>query len=251
MSENNMVAVAVEPTEAMIDAATHCQMHMRTKGASFSEMAAAVWATMLDAACLASTQPDAQQGEAVKSWEPIASAPRDRQIIRVLVPLKEGGFIEGAAYFDPDAYDGTWWWDGTSNSDYFTDPISECNHGDPLYWLPDSNTGVQASSLGIMTEQPVSVAATRSTPPSPALDAATIERVRAAADAWEAFVTARQAMNAAIPAIDATPAERALYDERYKADHEAEREHYRTACALAQVAPTLLRALPNAEKRHG
>lgn len=121
------------------------------------------------AALSASPAPGGQSvsGEVVKTWEPIASAPRDRRIIRVLVPLKDGGFIEGAAYFDPDAYDGTWWWDGTSNADYFTDPISECNHGDPLYWLPDSDTGEQASSLGIMTDQPVSNAATRPAALSP------------------------------------------------------------------------------------
>jgi hypothetical protein len=67
------------------------------------------------------------------------------------------------------------------------------------------------------------------------------ERVEAAADAWDRFVAAREAMNAARPdPMHATKAEYALYDERYRADHEAEREHHRTAIALAQVARTLL-----------
>lgn len=71
-----------------------------------------------------------------------------------------------------------------------------------------------------------------------------IEALAKAADAWNAFVKARAAMNAAIPdAIHATPADRALYDERYRADHEAERVHWRTAIELAQHSPTILRAL--------
>lgn len=62
-----------------------------------------------------------------------------------------------------------------------------------------------------------------------------------AADAYRAFVAAREKMNAAIPdPIKATPAERALYDERYKADHQAQREHQRTAIVLGQNADTLL-----------
>jgi hypothetical protein len=50
------------------------------------------------------------------------------------------------------------------------------------------------------------------------------------------FVAKREAMNAAIPAIDATPAERALYDERYRADHEAERALFRAAQQFATWA---------------
>lgn len=65
-----------------------------------------------------------------------------------------------------------------------------------------------------------------------------------AADAYEAFERARNAMNAARPdPMHATPAERALYDERYKADHEAERTHWTTAIQLAQNARTILTAL--------
>lgn len=68
-----------------------------------------------------------------------------------------------------------------------------------------------------------------------------------AADAWEAFVTARERMNAAIPSLDATQAERAVYDERYKADHAAEREHWQTAIGLAQHATQLLALLKAAQ----
>lgn len=70
------------------------------------------------------------------SWRPITLAPRDRTLIDVLVPSRDGGFIQGRAYFDPSAYDGSWWWEGTSVADYFSDPISECNHGDPVAFLP-------------------------------------------------------------------------------------------------------------------
>ncbi len=70
------------------------------------------------------------------------------------------------------------------------------------------------------------------------------EAVIAAADAYQAFAKARAAMNAAIPdVLTATRAERALYDERYKADHEAEREHRRTAVDLAR-RPDILALLP-------
>ena len=45
--------------------------------------------------------------------------------------------------------------------------------------------------------------------------------------AWDAHVAANDRTNAAIPAIDATRAERAVYDERYRASEEAKREWYR------------------------
>lgn len=68
-------------------------------------------------------------------------------------------------------------------------------------------------------------------------------RAEAAADAWEAFCRGREAMNAARPdPMFATPAERALYDERYKVDHAAEREHFRTAIKLAQVSREIVNA---------
>jgi hypothetical protein len=45
-------------------------------------------------------------------------------------------------------------------------------------------------------------------------------------------VRARERMNEARPALDATRAERELYDERYQADNEAEREFRGQACRL-------------------
>lgn len=50
------------------------------------------------------------------------------------------------------------------------------------------------------------------------------------------FVAKRDAMNAARPAVLATPAERALYDERYKADHEAERALHTAQCRFGTIA---------------
>lgn len=79
--------------------------------------------------------------------------------------------------------------------------------------------------------------------PTP-VEAGLREALEQAADAWDAFVKAREAMNAAVPDLmTGTPAERALYDERYRADHEAEREHFRTAIVLAQSSRSILAAL--------
>jgi hypothetical protein len=69
------------------------------------------------------------------------------------------------------------------------------------------------------------------------------EALREAAGAWDAFCSARAAMNEAIPTITVTPAERALYDERYKADHETERAHWSTAIKLAQNSRSILTAI--------
>jgi hypothetical protein len=63
-----------------------------------------------------------------------------------------------------------------------------------------------------------------------------LEALDAAEKAYKDFAQKRAAMNAAIPALDATPAERALYDERYQADHEAERENFRTALVFAKLS---------------
>lgn len=65
-------------------------------------------------------------------WLPMELAPLDGRLVAVLVPMGEGGFIQGRAYFDAKAYDGTWWWEGTSMDDYGCDPIEECNHGNPV-----------------------------------------------------------------------------------------------------------------------
>lgn len=57
-----------------------------------------------------------------------------------------------------------------------------------------------------------------------------------AADAWDAHCIASERTNAAIPAIDGTRAERAVYDERYRASEEARREMHRAACDFAKWA---------------
>jgi hypothetical protein len=69
-----------------------------------------------------------------RDWHPIATAPRDGTMLEVLVPNAAGGLMEGRAYFDQAAYDGSWWWEDTAMADYVHDPIEECNHGAPVYW---------------------------------------------------------------------------------------------------------------------
>lgn len=71
--------------------------------------------------------------------------------------------------------------------------------------------------------------------PLPA-DREAIARVIAVADAWDAHCLANARTNAAIPAIDGTRAERAVYDERYRASEEAKREMYRAAQEFAKWA---------------
>lgn len=73
-----------------------------------------------------------QQAARPAYWLPMELAPRDGRLIAVLVPMGEGGFIQGRAYYDAAAYGGSWWWEGTAMSDYTADPIDECNHGDPV-----------------------------------------------------------------------------------------------------------------------
>lgn len=53
--------------------------------------------------------------------------------------------------------------------------------------------------------------------------------------AWDAHVAANERTNAAIPAIQSTPAERAVYDERYRASEQAKRDWFAAATALAQA----------------
>lgn len=64
-----------------------------------------------------------------------------------------------------------------------------------------------------------------------------IERLETLQAARKAFVVAREAMNAARPdPLHGTAAERALYDERYRADHEAERALFRASLDFATYA---------------
>ncbi len=52
------------------------------------------------------------------------------------------------------------------------------------------------------------------------------DAVSAVFDAWDKHCDAVERMNAAIPAINSTPAERAVYDERYRASEDAKRDWY-------------------------
>jgi hypothetical protein len=61
------------------------------------------------------------------------------------------------------------------------------------------------------------------------------ELVRAA-DAWDAHCLAVERCNAAIPDLEATKAERAVYDERYRASEQAKRDMYGVAFELAKWA---------------
>ena len=56
----------------------------------------------------------------------------------VLVAVTGGGrpAVVGEAYFNPTAYDGTWWWAGTDFADYHSSPIDEIMHGVVTHWMP-------------------------------------------------------------------------------------------------------------------
>ena len=64
------------------------------------------------------------------------------------------------------------------------------------------------------------------------------EAARLVFEAWDA----NDRTNAAIPAIDATRAERAVYDERYRVSEEAKREWYRAMHRFIET-PGLRQAL--------
>lgn len=83
----------------------------------------------------------------MNDYQPIASAPRDGTQIEVLVPTRDGGLIAGRAYFDASAYDGSWWWAGTSIGEYHQDPIREINHGDPLFWRRETAPAAEVREL--------------------------------------------------------------------------------------------------------
>lgn len=66
-----------------------------------------------------------------------------------------------------------------------------------------------------------------------------VEKLRLAEQAWLAHVNATERTNAAIPAIDATRAEREVYDERYTASEECKRAMWAAALDLTKfVAET-------------
>ncbi|PTQ65945.1 hypothetical protein C8J45_101809 [Sphingomonas sp. PP-CE-3G-477] len=64
--------------------------------------------------------------------------------------------VVGEAYFDPEAYDGTWWWAGSRKDDYHESPIEEMQHGKVTHFcamptapsLPlDSDMGVTGNAI--------------------------------------------------------------------------------------------------------
>lgn len=78
-----------------------------------------------------------ERGRVEREWQPIETAPKDRSPIVIAVPTKDrDDFIVGEAYFDPEHYDGEWWWAGTGHGDYHGGPISEINHHMPTHWMP-------------------------------------------------------------------------------------------------------------------
>jgi hypothetical protein len=100
----------------------------------------------------------------------------------------------------------------------------------------DARGDTAAGILKLLNREPLSAASVAGMPSDDALVA-----LHDAANAYADFALARERMNAAIPDImTATPAERALYDERYKEDHEAQREHHSTAIRLAYHAQSIL-----------
>ncbi|PWC54631.1 hypothetical protein [Azospirillum sp. TSO22-1] len=63
-------------------------------------------------------------------------ARKDTPVI-VAVPSKtRGAPIVGEAYYDPDAYGGTWWWGTTSEKDWGASCIEDGNDGPPFAWQP-------------------------------------------------------------------------------------------------------------------
>ena len=57
----------------------------------------------------------------------------------VIVCVSDGGLhdpVVGEAWFDPDAYGGTWWWANMSQGDYHASPIDELQHGTVTHWIP-------------------------------------------------------------------------------------------------------------------
>lgn len=79
----------------------------------------------------------AHPNDADDRWRPIGTAPMDRTSIIVAVPSQaRGELIVSGAYFNPEAYGGTWWWNGSSEEDGYSSPIEEMNDGPPICWQP-------------------------------------------------------------------------------------------------------------------
>lgn len=74
------------------------------------------------------------------------------------------------------------------------------------------------------------------TSPQPAVPSGALEAIKALQAARKDFVRKREAMNLARPSMGATAAERALYDERYRADNEAEKALHSLSAKFATMA---------------
>ncbi len=73
-----------------------------------------------------------------EGWRPIKTfsgeGQKDSVIVAVICDDREP--VIGEAYWNPEAYGGTWWWAGTSYGDYHADPIEDCNFGRVAFWQP-------------------------------------------------------------------------------------------------------------------
>lgn len=59
--------------------------------------------------------------------------------------------VVGEAYWDPEAYGGTWWWAGTYESAYHDSPIAEMQHGAVTHFqpMPAPPSSSAAHAIGI------------------------------------------------------------------------------------------------------
>jgi hypothetical protein len=81
------------------------------------------------------TTPNTAGGGGMSNWKKIETAPKDKTSVLVAVARDSGEWIVGEAYFDPEAYDGSWWWANEADGDYYDDPISERGNP-PSFWMP-------------------------------------------------------------------------------------------------------------------
>lgn len=74
--------------------------------------------------------------EAVEGWQDIATCDRKGQSESVIIAVTSDTHLPvvGEAYFNPEAYDGTWWWAGTAHGEYADSPVEEIQHGTVTHW---------------------------------------------------------------------------------------------------------------------
>lgn len=71
----------------------------------------------------------------IATWEGLPTG----QANPVLLCVSDGGTHEpivGEAWYDPEAYGGSWWWANLDSGDYHASPIIEMQHGVPTFWKP-------------------------------------------------------------------------------------------------------------------